>query len=137
MAVIVRLARLSDLSALEDLDPGRAASMSEWIEAGHIHVAVEAERAVGFAVMTRTFFERAFVELLMVAPSHRRRGVATAILRHLEARCSTADLWTSTNESNQPMRALLVAEGYTPSGTVEGLDEGDPELFFRKRVGSG
>jgi hypothetical protein len=32
------------------------------------------------------------------------------------------------------MRALLAAEGYIPSGAVEGLDEGDPELFFRKPV---
>jgi GNAT superfamily N-acetyltransferase len=137
MAVDVRIARPSDLSALKALDPGRAPLMSGWIEAGHIHVAVDADELVGFAVMTQTFFERAFVELLMVAPGHRRRGIAAAILRYLEAKSPTADLWTSTNESNAPMRALLAYADYKPSGSVVGLDEGDPELFFRKRVRSG
>jgi hypothetical protein len=55
-------------------------------------------------------------------------------MRHLETISPTPLLWTSTNESNAPMRALLAAHGYIPSGAVEGLDEGDPELFFRKRV---
>jgi hypothetical protein len=36
-----------------------------------------------------------------------------------------------TNESNAPMRALLHGEGWTPSGVLTGLDEGDPgHVFF-------
>lgn len=41
------------------------------------------------------------------------------------------ELWTSTNQSNQPMQRLLERLGFLPSGVIEGLDEGDPELVFR------
>jgi hypothetical protein len=41
-------------------------------------------------------------------------------------------LFVSTNESNTPMRTLLVARDYKVSGLIEDLDPGDPELFFVK-----
>ncbi|MET8703503.1 hypothetical protein ABZW10_32305 [Kitasatospora sp. NPDC004723] len=37
----------------------------------------------------------------------------------------------STNVSNQPVQRLLHQAGWHPVGLVDGLDEGDPELFFR------
>ncbi|MHC8315013.1 hypothetical protein [Pseudomonas sp. LB3P31] len=53
-------------------------------------------------------------------------------MAHLES-VSTADkIFTSTNVSNMPMRQLLEQLGYQPSGTVENLDPGDPELIFVK-----
>ena len=39
-------------------------------------------------------------------------------------------MFTSTNESNTPMRQLLQSEGWSPSGVLTGLDEGDPEHVF-------
>jgi hypothetical protein len=46
----------------------------------------------------------------------------------------TKQVFTSTNESNQPMRSLLQAERWSFSGELSGLDEGDPELvFYRDR----
>jgi hypothetical protein len=39
-------------------------------------------------------------------------------------------MFTSTNESNTPMRELLRSEGWSPSGVLAGLDEGDPEHVF-------
>ncbi len=39
-------------------------------------------------------------------------------------------VWTSTNESNAPMRALLGSAGFVESGRVDNLDPGDPELIF-------
>jgi hypothetical protein len=41
-------------------------------------------------------------------------------------------LFVSTNESNVPMQALLINLGFRPSGRVENIDPGDPELFFHK-----
>ena len=72
--------------------------------------------------------------MLYVHPSHRRKGVGTQLIRHLEALCTTEKLFTSTNRSNAPMQALLPKLGYAPSGFVENLDEGDPELIYFKRV---
>lgn len=140
MAVIVRPVAPSDFIALETLDselphgPPRDGAIRAWIESGLAYLAVDGTDAAGFAVMTRHFFDRGFIELLMVGARFRRRGVATAMLRYLASNSPTPMLWTSTNESNAPMRALLAAEGYIPSGAIEGIDEGDPELIFRKRV---
>lgn len=140
MAVIVRPVALTDTVALELLDSElphglpRDHAIRAWIASGNAYLATEGDDPAGFAVMTRQFFDRAFVELLMVARTYQRRGVGTAILRYLAEHSPTPLLWTSTNESNAPMRALLKAEGFIFSGAVEGLDEGDPELFFRKRV---
>jgi hypothetical protein len=32
------------------------------------------------------------------------------------------------------MRSLLTKRGYAEVGVVDGLDEGDPEVFFMKRL---
>ena len=44
------------------------------------------------------------------------------------------ELWTSTNQSNRPMRRLLSSRGYRQAGKITGLDHGDPELFFVKQL---
>lgn len=140
MALIVRRATTSDFDGMIALDTGnphgspRAEALREWVAGDCAHLALEAGKPVGYAVMSRHFFDRAFIELLMVGAEFRRRGLATAMLRYLASISPTEVLWTSTNESNAAMRALLAAEGFVPSGIVEGLDEGDPELFFRRRV---
>jgi hypothetical protein len=47
-------------------------------------------------------------------------------------RCATRKLFTSTNESNRAMRDLLAHAGFEPSGVVQNLDPGDPELIYFK-----
>ena len=83
----------------------------------------------GFCV-AGNFFGYDFLELLVVAPEHRRRGVATQLVRAWEGTAGTEKLFTSTNRSNEPMQALCRSLGYQPSGHIEHLDEGDAELFF-------
>jgi hypothetical protein len=56
--------------------------------------------------------------------------------RYLENACRTDKLFTFTNRSNEPMQKLMDDAGYSPSGTVYNLDEGDPELFYFKRITS-
>ena len=80
---------------------------------------VEGTEPVGYAVMTRHFFDRAFVELLMVGASFRRRGIATAMMRYL-ASISPTDCSGPRPTSQRPMRALLAAEGFIPSGLSKG-----------------
>jgi GNAT superfamily N-acetyltransferase len=139
MSLTVRPATLADFDGMLALDSGyphgspRAIAVHAWVAAGCAYVAVD-ESPVGYAVMTRSFFDRAFIELLMVGAQFRRRGIASAMLAHLEDISPTPRLWTSTNESNAPMRALLESRSYIHSGTIEGVDDGDPEMFFRKHV---
>jgi hypothetical protein len=51
-------------------------------------------------------------------------------MRTAAATSTTADVFTSTNESNLPMQALLNSEGWVLSGKLVGLDDGDPELVY-------
>jgi ribosomal protein S18 acetylase RimI-like enzyme len=72
--------------------------------------------------------------MVYIDSDHRRRGVGTALIRHMESQCRTAKLFTSTNESNLEMQSLLAKLGYQPSGVIHNLDEGDPELVYFKEM---
>jgi ribosomal protein S18 acetylase RimI-like enzyme len=101
------------------------------VTAGFCHIA-EKEKILGFTVLDYSFYGNGFVSLLVVRPDFRRQGVASELLKHMESICTTGKLYTSTNESNMPMQALLEKLGYLPSGIIYGLDKGDPELVFHK-----
>jgi ribosomal protein S18 acetylase RimI-like enzyme len=133
--IAIRPATPADLPALIALDtiaadhPERREAIVSWIADGVCLVAEHEGRVVGYAVLTHGFFHRPFVEMLMVAATARRAGIGQALLLHC-AETAGAELWTSTNQSNAPMRALLARCGFVESGTIENLDPGDPELIF-------
>jgi hypothetical protein len=52
----------------------------------------------------------------------------------IEATCKEQKVFTSTNESNKAMQALLSQLNYKRSGIIENLDEGDPELIYFKEL---
>lgn len=56
------------------------------------------------------------------------------LIEHVSTRARGPKLFTSTNESNAPMRALLLRLGFEASGVIHNLDPGDPELVFFKRL---
>lgn len=138
-AVAIRRAMPEDTAALCALDPlahapgeRRRLFIEESITSGVAHVA-EAEGAiVGYGVLEHSFFGRGFMAMLFVDPAHRRSGIGLALVRHLEGLCESERVFTSTNQSNLPMQALLRGLGYTRSGIVRDLDPGDPEIFFSK-----
>ena len=128
-------ARLIALDTIAACDPARADEIAGWLAQGLCFCAEVEGVVAGYGVLHRHFFGRAFLEMLMVGEEYRAQGVGTALIVHA-ARLSVAEqLWTSTNQSNQPMRRLLEHLGFVPSGTIEGLDEGNPELFFRLEPG--
>jgi ribosomal protein S18 acetylase RimI-like enzyme len=88
---------------------------------------------VGFAVMDQSFFRQSFVELIVVHPRHQRKGIGEALLLHLEAVCPTEKLFVSTNLSNKQMQRLCRRLGYMPSGMIDNLDPGDPEVIYCKK----
>jgi GNAT superfamily N-acetyltransferase len=133
-----RLAGTRDRRALVALDP---LATSDLARREHIDAALAARRCwvaeraggvVGYALLTRNFFGRDFLELLYVAGDSRRSGAGGALLAAVEAFVGAYVLFTSTNESNAAMRALLGSRGYVPSGRIENLDPDDPELVFVK-----
>jgi ribosomal protein S18 acetylase RimI-like enzyme len=140
MNFAIRIAKPEDIAALCALDsrlpedPHRAEEIDTWVRASQAHVALIAGEPAGYAVLTHSFFREGFMEMLMVGTQFRRQGVGTALVEQLARRCRTQRLWTSTNQSNLAMQSLLTRLGFTRSGIVEGLDEGDPELIWRKVI---
>ncbi len=143
-AAQIRPATAVDLVAVLHLDPiavagdkARADLLSRSVAFGECHVHTSGGVVTGFVVRRPAhFFGRDFVELLVVDPAARRAGVGTALLRYALDTALSARVFTSTNASNAPMQALLRAEQWSFSGQLEGLDEGDPELFFYKTRGA-
>jgi ribosomal protein S18 acetylase RimI-like enzyme len=134
----IRPATGADIAAVVATDsfavnhPVRADEIAAWIAAGQCVLAEHAGRVAGYAVLTEGFFHRPFVEMLMVDERTRRRGIGAALLDHCATLAGT-ELWTSTNASNTPMRALLVRRGFTESGRIDNLDPGDPEIVYLRR----
>ncbi|MFB7672639.1 GNAT family N-acetyltransferase [Kitasatospora purpeofusca] len=145
--ILVRTAAPSDWTAIAGIDtvaaagaPDRRAAVRRWCEDGLVLVAEDSSGPLGYGVLEYTFFEQGFVTMLMVASGARRRGVGSLLLGAAGAACTAPKLFTSTNVSNLPMQRLLQREEWHAVGLLHGLDEGDPELFFRcppDRTGTG
>lgn len=131
-----------DLSALVALDPvarrseDRRTAIAEWIGLGQCHVARLDGAPAGYVAFTTSFFRSPFIEMLMVGEGARRRGIGRTLIEHCIGLVPPdRKLWTSTNQSNTPMQALLPQLGFVQTGIFEHLDEGDPELIYLRWSG--
>lgn len=132
----IRLAVTDDHTALCAIDtiaaedPRRRVDIAGWTETGCCHlIEIEGEVAA-YGVLAHHFFGHAFIEMLMVGASWRRRGLGAALIAHFQSMSSGSKLFSSTNMSNRPMQDLLVKAGFRPSGYIDNLDENDPEIVF-------
>ena len=108
----------------------RAQYIATVAEAGGLKLAYEQDQIVGFCcVDKRDFFEKVFISLLIVDQDSQRRGIGQELIQAVAV--DHHELWTSTNRSNARMRGLLDKLGWQFCGEIEGLDPGDPEMFFR------
>ena len=119
-----------DERAAKDLD--RRAAIDAAIAARRCWVAEGFGRVVGYGILSKNFFHRDFIEVVYVAESARRTGAGKALLGAIERAVHEDRIFTSTNESNDAMRALLASTEYKTSGRIENLDAKDPELVFVK-----
>ena len=90
-------------------------------------LAARAARTVaGFAIM-RYGDDSAHLNLLAVAPAHRRRGIARRLMAWLECTALTAGTFSIGLElraGNAPARAFYAALGYRELGCVPGYYQG-------------
>jgi ribosomal protein S18 acetylase RimI-like enzyme len=128
----------ADICAIDTAHMGndnRGDYLANAVMARHCVIAREVGQALGFGIINNSFFGNPFIELLIVHPAHRRRGVGEAMIRYIEKTCPSPKLFTLTNESNIPMQNLCEKLGFVRSGCIENLDEGDPEIIYFKRMG--
>ena len=133
---IVATVRASDAVDVDEAHLGadaRAVYLADVAARGGLFVAYSDDAPVGFACLDdQYFFREPFVSLLVVHPDHRRRGIGSRLMAHLESEAIAERLFTSTNASNAPMNVLLRKSGFRQCGHVLGLDEDDQELLFAK-----
>ena len=86
----------------------------------------------GFLIFTNDFFDNNFISLIIVKPSERRKGVATALLAFYVEMADTRKIFSSTNQSNTGMHKVFEAAGFVKSGYIENLDDDDPEIIYVK-----
>ncbi|MBI4589941.1 MAG: GNAT family N-acetyltransferase [Candidatus Rokubacteria bacterium] len=89
---------------------------------------------VGCLAYRTDWFNCTFVSLVVVQPDRRRKGIARALYRALEAESPTPRLFSSAEETNVASIRMHSALGFTPSGYIDNLPQGCRELLFYKRL---
>ena len=134
----VRTSKTKDeVASAADLDlratgtNSRAHYIEMMAETGGLILADGQGQIVGFCCLDdHYFFKRMFISLLIVDEDSRRCGIGQRLVQAVAL--DHPELWTSTNRSNNSMRGLLGKLGWQFCGEIDGLDAGDPELFFKK-----
>jgi len=136
--IITRVARPGDVDAMLACDayaqthPERGEAVRAAVGKGRCQVALRAGQMAGYVLTHGDFFGHGFVSLVVVSPAHQRCGVGRRLLAAAANACTTAKLFTSTNQSNLAAQRLFAGAGFVRSGQIDHLDEGDPELVYVK-----
>lgn len=131
-------AKIEDLDIVVNIDSevigntSRRNYIKKSIELGHCIIAKEDDEIVGFLIYATNFFECAFISLIIVSPSNRRKGYARLLIDKMMCLSPTTKVFSSTNRSNISMQSVFDMNGFIKSGIVENLDEGDPEIIYFK-----
>ncbi|EDL65500.1 hypothetical protein BSG1_00340 [Bacillus sp. SG-1] len=138
--IIISKAQITDLDEIVAVDSevigskARSSIIREAIKTGQCLAAKENDTVGGFLIYNLHFFECTFISLVIVSPPQRRRGYASRLIESMFHHSPTPKIFSSTNRSNLAMQRVFAACGFQPSGIVENLDEGDPELIYFKRI---
>ncbi|MDP9370815.1 MAG: GNAT family N-acetyltransferase [Chloroflexota bacterium] len=91
---------------------GIRTAKSSWTtrEASHLLFATIDAAPVRFGILNRQCFDHVLLALLVVHPDSRRRGVATTVVRRVEAICPSEKHFTSTNALSATMQRLCENE---------------------------
>jgi ribosomal protein S18 acetylase RimI-like enzyme len=118
--------------AHEDQYRDRDQAVRAAVGKGQCLLAMRASQVAGYALLHHDFFDHGFVSLVVVSPAFQRLGVGQRLLAGAEDACTTAKLFTSTNQSNLAAQGLFASAGFVRSGQIDNLDENDPELVYVK-----
>jgi GNAT superfamily N-acetyltransferase len=72
---------IKGLDGVAKADRPRQDSIDRWLSRGECLVAIVDEQIVAYATFNYSFYKRGFVEMVYVTKSHRRLGIASALMR--------------------------------------------------------
>lgn len=134
-AVTSDLPRLIDFDQIAQVGHGRIEEIKTAIVRGACWVFSDAGVAHGYAILQNDFYNYPLVRLIYVSEAHRRKGVASRLIRHLETVSGANRMFVSSAENNVAMAALMARLGYQQCGEIHGIDDKAAEFFFMKRLG--
>ena len=89
---------------------------------------------VGFILFDYRFFAQGWIELIIIGEKYRGKGIGGQVFDLICKQCEADKVFTSTNSSNTRMQKALTKSGFTFAGKLDGLDDGDPEFFYYKKI---
>lgn len=89
---------------------------------------------VGFVIFDYRFFDQGWIELIIIDEKYRGKGIGEKTFDLICEQCKSDKVFTSTNSSNTQMQRALTKADFAFAGELNGLDDGDPELFYYKKV---
>ena len=142
--VRLRKARIEDKSIAVDLDYklnhiehvqlNRAEKITKAILNGDCLLILVNQQEVGFVIFDYRFFDQGWIELIIIDKEYRGKGIGVKAFDLICEQCKSDKVFTSTNRSNTPMQRALAKANFTFAGEINGLDEGDPELFYFRKL---
>lgn len=133
-AVTSDLPKLVDFRQIAANGNGRIEEVKSAIVRGACWVYSEGGQPWGYAILQNDFYGYPLVRLIYVSENHRRKGVATKLVRHLETASGADRMFLSSPEDNTAMLGLLERLGYQQCGEIHGLDDKAVEMVFIKRL---
>ncbi|MED1602720.1 GNAT family N-acetyltransferase [Alkalihalophilus marmarensis] len=133
---IASIANMTDLDKIIYIDRevignnSRGEMIKKAIELEHCIIVKEEDAITGFLIYDTNFFGCSFILLIIISPSKRRKGYASKLIEYMMDHSPTQKVFSSTNRSNVNMQKVFKKNGFTESGIVENLDEGDPEIIY-------
>jgi len=122
------------LNKVEHIELKREEQITKAISDKECFVIMTDNQAVGFVLFDYRFFGQGWIELIIINEKHRGKGIGGQVFDLLCKQCKAEKVFTSTNSSNLRMQKALAKSGFTFAGKLDGLDGGDPELFYYKKV---
>jgi ribosomal protein S18 acetylase RimI-like enzyme len=136
----VRFAHTEDIPSLTAVDSlaspasRRLRLLERAIENQQCLVAEFNSEVAGYAQFSRCFYDNMFIELVIIRSGCRRKGIASALIKHIERITSSDKLFSSTNRSNRAAQEFLHHCGFIETGYIDNLDHNDPEIVYFKRI---
>lgn len=122
------------LDKAEHVKLNRAEKLAKAILNEECFIILAGDEAVGFVIFDYRFFDQGWIELIIIDEAYRGKGIGGKTFDLICEQCKTEKVFTSTNSSNTRMQKALAKSDFSFAGKLIGLDEGDPELFYYKRL---